>query len=56
MKKKRFILISLMMASGGKLTIKNGGKIVMRTNSEFYAPAGAFVDVSCGQIIRSNDF
>jgi hypothetical protein len=42
--------------SGGKLTIKNGGKIVMRTNNIFNPPSGAIVNIINGQIIGSNDF
>ena len=41
---------------GGKITITNGGKIVMRTNEDFNAPVGAIVDIQNGEIIRSNDF
>lgn len=44
------------MASGGKITIINGGKMVMRTNSDFNVPTGAFADVQCGEIICSNDY
>ena len=41
---------------GGKITIINGGKIVMRTNTDFSAPVGAIIDIQNGEIIRSNDF
>lgn len=44
------------LSTGGKLTIKNGGKLVMRTNTDFVAPVGALVDIESGRIIRSNDF
>ena len=44
------------LASGGKITLKNGGKIVMRTNTDFIAPSGALVDITHGEILRSNDF
>ena len=43
-------------ATGGKLTIKNGGKLVMRTNTDFEAPVGALVEVENGEICKSNDF
>ena len=43
-------------ATGGKLKIKNGGKLVMRTNADFEAPVGAIVEVENGEICRSNDF
>ena len=36
--------------------LKNGGKIVMRTDTDFNAPVGALVDISHGEILRSNDF
>lgn len=42
--------------SGSKLTIKNGGKLVVRTNTDFNAPTGALVDITQGQILRSCDF
>ena len=48
--------VKLNMASGSKLTLRNNGKLVMRTNTDFYAPAGALVDIESGEIIRSNDF
>ena len=44
------------IASGGKLTIKNGGKLIMRTNTDFDAPIGALVEIENGEICRSNDF
>jgi hypothetical protein len=47
---------NITFASGGKLTIKNGGKLVMRTNTDFYVPTGALVDITSGEILRSNDF
>ena len=43
-------------STGGKLTIKNGGKLVMRTNTDFEAPSGAIVEVENGEICSSNDF
>lgn len=43
-------------AAGGKLTVKNGGKLVMRTNTNFEVPLGAVVDVENGSIRKSNDF
>ena len=48
--------VNISFEPGGKLTLKNGGKLVMRTNTDFNAPTGALVDITCGQIIRSNDF
>ena len=48
--------VNLNMASGSKLTLRNNGKLVMRTNTDFYAPVGALVDIESGEIIRSNDF
>ena len=36
--------------------LKNSGKIVMRTNSAFDPPIGALVDISCGEILLSNNF
>ena len=44
------------LVAGGKLTIKNGGKLVMRTNTDFEAPIGALVEIESGGICRSNDF
>lgn len=48
--------VKINLASGSKLTLKNHGKLVMRTNTDFYAPVGALVDMEYGEIIRSNDF
>lgn len=47
---------NIIMNSGSKLTIKNTGKLVMRTNTDFSAPLGAIVDVSNGEFLYSNDF
>ena len=47
---------NIVLSSGGKLEIKNGGKLIMRTGTDFYAPVGALVDITYGEIIRSNDF
>lgn len=44
------------LAPGGKITLKNGGKLVMRTNTDFTVPAGALADIQDGEILRSNDF
>ena len=44
------------LAAGAKLVLENGGKIVMRTNTNFHAPLGALVDITHGEILRSNDF
>lgn len=44
------------MASGGKITLINGGKLVMRTNTDFIVPTGALADIQDGEILRSNDF
>lgn len=41
---------------GGKMTLKNGGQLVLRTNTNFIVPVGAFADISNGRILRSNDF
>jgi C1A family cysteine protease len=43
-------------STGGKLKIKNGGKLVMRTNTDFEAPIGALVEIEDGIICKSNDF
>lgn len=43
-------------STGGKLKIKNGGKLVMRTNTDFEAPIGALVEIEDGMICKSNDF
>ena len=43
-------------AAGGKMTIKNGGKLVMRTNTDFVVPVGAMTDIGNGLICKSNDF
>jgi len=43
-------------ATGGKLTIKNGGKLIMRTNTDFEVPVGALVEIENGEICKSNDF
>lgn len=44
------------LQSGSKITLKNGGKIVMRTNTDFEAPVGAILDITHGEIIGSNNF
>ena len=44
------------MTSGSRLKIINGGKIIMRTNTNFEVPLGAIVDIQHGEIIRSDDF
>lgn len=44
------------MASGGRFILRNNGKLVMRTNSDFVIPVGASADIWDGEIIRSNDF
>lgn len=41
---------------GGKLTIKNGGKLIMRTNTDFVVPIGGMADIENGSICRSNEF
>lgn len=46
----------VIMSSGSKLTIKNGGKLIVKTNTTFNAPLGATVDVLNGGIFRSEDF
>lgn len=46
----------IVMAVGGKLTIKNNGKLVMRTNTNFEVPLGAVVEIGNGVICKSNDF
>ena len=46
----------IIYAAGGKLTIKNGGKLVMRTNTNFDVPIGAIADIENGLICKSNDF
>ena len=46
----------LSFTSGSKLTIKNNGKLVMRTNTDFNAPVGAVVDITQGEILHSCDF
>ena len=43
-------------AAGGKMTIKNGGKLVMRTNTDFIVPVGAMTDIENGSICKSNDY
>lgn len=43
------------LSVGGKLTIKNGGKLVMRTGTDFEAPIGASVEIESGTICKSND-
>ena len=47
---------NISLSAGAKLVLKNGGKIVIRTNTSFNAPIGALVDIAHGEIIRSNDF
>jgi hypothetical protein len=46
----------IQLNSGGKLTIKNGGKLVMSSLFEFSAPVGAVVDIINGEILSANDF
>lgn len=46
----------LSIAPGGKLTLKNGGKLVMRTNTDLVIPTGALSDILHGEILRSNDY
>ena len=41
---------------GGKLEIKHGGKLVMRTDVTFDTPIGALVEINNGEIIRSCDY
>ncbi len=48
--------VKIDFASGGKITLKNGGKLVMRTNTDFNVPIGAIADIQNGEILRSNDF
>lgn len=40
----------------GKLTIDNGGKLVLRTNTSFEATLGSNVDIKHGEILSSADF
>lgn len=47
---------NLSFTTGGKLEIKCGGKLVMRTNVTFNAPLGALVEINNGEIIKSCDF
>lgn len=47
---------NVIILAGGKLTIKNNGKMVMRTKTDFHAPVGAFVVIEHGEIRRSHDF
>ena len=44
------------IASGGKFSVINGGKLVMRTNTEFNAPLGAIIDIQHGDIISASNF
>lgn len=48
--------VNINLVAGSKLTIKNGGTMVMRTNTDFVAPVGALVDVIGGQIIIPDFF
>lgn len=41
---------------GGKLSIRNGGKLILRTNTDFEVPIGAVADIENGSICKSNDF
>lgn len=41
---------------GGKLTLKNGGKLVMRTDTDLVIPTGALSDILHSEILRSNDY
>lgn len=41
---------------GGKITIKNGGKMVLRTNTIFEAPIGSIIKIENGEICKSTDF
>lgn len=43
------------LAAGSILVLKNGGKIVMRTNTDFYAPVGALIDITHGEILHFNN-
>ena len=47
---------NISFSTGGKLKIKNGGKLVMRTNTDFEAPIGALVEIENGEICRSDEF
>lgn len=47
---------NIAFSTGGKLKIKNGGKLVMRTNTDFEAPIGALMEIEDGIICKSNDF
>ena len=44
------------LAPGGKITLKNGGKLVMRTNTNFSCPTGTLADILNGEILRSNEY
>lgn len=44
------------MSLGGKITLKNGGTIVMQTGKNYNVPTNALLDITNGKIIRSNDF
>ena len=36
--------------------LRNGGKLVVRTGTEFTVPSGGLVNMDHGEIIRSGDF
>lgn len=44
------------IAAGGKLTIKNNGKLILRTGTDFEVPIGALFDCKYGKVLQSNNF
>lgn len=46
----------IQLQSGSQLQLMNGGVIVVRTNSDFYAPVGSVVNATHGKICKSSDF
>lgn len=43
--------VELSMESGSHLIVKNGGTLKLRSGKSFYAPTGAIVDISSGNIL-----
>lgn len=46
----------IQLQSGSQLQLLNGGVVVVRTDSDFYAPIGSVVSATYGKICKSSDF
>lgn len=46
----------IQLQNGSQLQLLNGGVVVVRTDSDFYAPIGSVVNATYGKICKSSDF